>query len=189
VARLSAALRLWRGEPLSDVHSQAVRALAGMPRLAGMRLEALEARFDAELHLGRHREIIAGLRALAAAEPLRERLYELLMLALYRSGQQAAALAVYRQARRQLVDQAGIDPGPGLRELNQRILRSDAALLPPPPGPVTRSPAILPAAVPGFAGRSAELRALSALFGRPGGAPPIVTISGTAGVGKPNIEN
>ena len=83
-----------------------------MPRLTEMRLDALEARVDADLHLGRHREIIAELQPLVAAEPLRERLHELLMLALYRSGQQAAALSTYRRARRRLVEEIGIEPGP-----------------------------------------------------------------------------
>ena len=130
-AQLSAALGLWRGQPLADVPSQ-VLAVAEVPRLAGMRLETAEARIDAELHLGRHREVIAELQALAAAEPLRERLHELLMLALYRSGQQAAALAAYLHARRELIDKLGIEPGPGLRELNQKILCSDPGLLPAP---------------------------------------------------------
>ncbi len=130
-AELTTALSLWRGAPLADVPSR-VLTLAEVPRLAEMRLGALEARIDAELHLGRHREVIAELQPLAAAEPLRERLHELLMLALYRSGQRAAALDAYRRAWRQLVDQVGIEPGPGLRELNQRILRSDPALLPAP---------------------------------------------------------
>ena len=195
VAQLGAALGLWRGQPLADVPSQ-VLAVAEVPRLAGMRLEAAEARIDAELHLGRHREVVAELQALTAAEPLRERLHELLMLALYRSGQQAGALAAYRQARRQLTDQLGIEPGPGLRELNQKILHSDRALLPAPRPTTTSgghggggragggSPSMLPAAVAGFAGRSAELAALSALPGH-GGAPVLITaIGGTAGVGK-----
>ena len=82
----------------------------GWPRCAWT---ALEARIDADLHLGRHREMVAELQGLVAAEPLRERLHELLMLALYRSGQQAAALEAYRQARRRLVEQVGIEPGPG----------------------------------------------------------------------------
>jgi DNA-binding SARP family transcriptional activator len=130
-AQLGAALALWRGKPLADVPSR-VLAQAEVPRLAEMRLEAVEARFDADLHRGRHQEMVAELQSLAAAEPLRERLHELLMLALYRSGQQAAALAAYRHARRQLIDELGIEPGPGLRDLNQRILRSDPGLLPAP---------------------------------------------------------
>jgi DNA-binding SARP family transcriptional activator/tetratricopeptide (TPR) repeat protein len=137
--QLSAALGLWRGQPLADVPSQVLVAVE-VPRLAEMRLAAVEARIDADLHLGRHREVIAELAALAGAEPLRERLHELLMLALYRSGQQAAALAAYRQARRQLIDQVGIEPGPALRELNQQILRSDPALRLPPTTPTHLSP-------------------------------------------------
>ncbi len=197
-AQLGAALALWRGPPLADVPSQLL-ALAEVPRLVEMRLEMLEARIDADLHLGRHREVIPELQSLAAAEPLRERLHELLMLGLYRSGQQAAALAAYRHARRRLVDEAGIEPGPALRQLNQQILRSDRALLLPPPRAATSSgaaeqddrtppgPSMLPAAVPGFAGRSRELRALSAVPGRPGGAAVITAIGGTAGVGKTTL--
>jgi DNA-binding SARP family transcriptional activator len=207
-AQLGAALALWRGKPLADVPSR-VLAQAEVPRLAEMRLEAVEARFDADLHRGRHQEMVAELQSLAAAEPLRERLHELLMLALYRSGQQAAALAAYRHARRQLIDELGIEPGPGLRDLNQRILRSDPGLLPAPlpvaagsraarPGGRARDgrspaaggrarpprPAMLPAAVPGFAGRSRELRTLSAMPSRPGSPVVITAIGGTAGVGK-----
>ena len=132
--QLGEALALWRGEPLADVPSAVLRA-AEVPRLAELRLEAAEARAEAGLHLGRHAEMAGELAALVAAEPLRERLAELLMLALYRSGQQAAALAVYRRARRRLVEQVGIEPGPGLREMNQKILLSDPGLrLPAPPG-------------------------------------------------------
>jgi DNA-binding SARP family transcriptional activator/Tfp pilus assembly protein PilF len=139
-ARLSAALALWRGAPLADVPSQVLK-LAEVPRLAEMRLEALEARIDADLHLGGHRDVIAELQPLIAAEPLRERLHELLMLALYRSGRRAAALDAYRHAWRQLVDRVGIEPGPALRELNQRILWSDPSLLPAQPGPPAQSAA------------------------------------------------
>jgi tetratricopeptide (TPR) repeat protein len=169
-----------------------------------MRLDAREARIDADLHLGRHREIIAELQTLAAAEPLRERLHELLMLALYRSGQQAAALRTYRQARRRLIEEIGIEPGPGLRDLNQRILRSDRRLMlaqsaPPAEDPAEARPApvgcpeLLPAPVPDFTGRAAELQALSAIVdGLDVPAPPdlpaqpvvITAIGGTAGVGK-----
>jgi DNA-binding SARP family transcriptional activator len=130
--QLAVALRLWRGRPLADVQSPLLAAQ--VPRLAELRLAALESRIDADLHLGRHRQVTAELAALAAAKPLRERVHELLMLALYRSGQQAAALAAYRQARRRLVDERGVEPGPALRELNQRILQSDPTLLIATPG-------------------------------------------------------
>jgi DNA-binding SARP family transcriptional activator/tetratricopeptide (TPR) repeat protein len=202
-ARLSEALGLWRGRPLADVPS-GVLVAGAVPRLTEMRLEALEARVEADLYLGRHREVVAEVRGLAAAEPLRERLAELLMLALYRSGQQASALEAYRQVRRHLVEQIGIEPGPGLRELNQRILRSDRTLLlapsvgagvpAPSPAPeeqraaadVPLSPNMLPAAAPDFTGRARELVQLRALSGllRPGGPVLITAIGGTAGVGK-----
>ena len=202
-AKLSEALGLWRGRPLADVPS-GVLVAGAVPRLTEMRLEALEARVEADLHLGRHREVVAEVRGLAAAEPLRERLAELLMLALYRSGQQASALEAYRQVRRHLVEQIGIEPGPGLRELNQRILRSDRTLLLAPPvgggvpapspapqeqraaADVPLSPNMLPAAAPDFTGRARELVQLRALSGllRPGGPVLITAIGGTAGVGK-----
>lgn len=130
--QLAAALRLWRGQPLADVRSPLLAA--EVPRLAEMRLAALESRIDADLHLGCHHEVTAELAALAAAEPLREHVHELLMLALYRSGQQAAALAAYREARGRLVHELGVEPGPALRELNQRILKSDPTLLIAAPG-------------------------------------------------------
>jgi hypothetical protein len=180
---------------LADVPSAALRQ-AEVPRLSELRLAAAEARVEAELRLGRHAGIIGELRTLVAAEPLRERLAELLMLALYRSGQQAAALGVYRAARRALVEQVGIEPGPGLREMNQKILLSDPALelaARPAPAPARRHgraatnavrPSLLPSAVPDFTGRAAELAALSAAPGQPGRPVVITAIGGTAGVGK-----
>jgi DNA-binding SARP family transcriptional activator len=189
--RLAAALEVWRGQPLADVPSPALARTEGQ-RLTELRLGALEARIDAQLHLGMHRELIPELEELAAAEPLRERVHELLMLALYRSGQQAAALAAYRNTRRQLVGELGLEPGPALRELNQRIQRADPSLLLPATreagGGGTRlpdgapRPRMLPASVPGFTGREAELCTLS---GAAAGAPgSVLVISGTAGVGK-----
>ena len=200
-AQLGLALGLWRGQPLVDVPSQ-VLAVAEVPRLAALRLDAVEARIDADLHLGRHREVVAELQALVVAEPLRERLHELLMLGLYRSGQQAAALAAYRQARRRLVEEVGIEPGPGLRRLNQQILHADEDLLSPsaaggeaalrdgPPRngnggpPEGLRPSLLPTPVPDFTGRERELQVLSTMPGRPGGPVLITAIGGTAGVGK-----
>jgi DNA-binding SARP family transcriptional activator len=193
-AQLGAALALWRGEPLADVSSRLLTQTE-VPRLAETRLNALEARIDADLHLGRHRQVIAELEALTAAQPLRERLHELLMLALYQSGLPAAALGAYRRARRYLVEEVGIEPGPGLRDLSLRIQRSDAAAAvplgrsraaatkrPPRIAPRAARPAMLPAAV-GFTGRLWELRALSALTSQPHPAA-LIAIAGTAGVGK-----
>ena len=124
----SAALALWRGEPLADVESETL-AMREVPRLAELRLQALELRIDADLHLGRQAEVITELRRLAAAHPLRERLHGLLMLALYRDDRQAEALGAYQEARRVLVDELGAEPGPGLRELHRQILAGDPGLL------------------------------------------------------------
>ena len=88
-------------------------------------MTALEERIDAELALGRHRELVAELERLVAEQPLRERLRGQLMLALYRCGRQADALAVYRAARRTLVEELGLDPCPELQELEPAILRQD----------------------------------------------------------------
>jgi DNA-binding SARP family transcriptional activator/Tfp pilus assembly protein PilF len=188
-----AALALWRGEPLADVESE-VLALREVPRLAEMRLEAMETRVDADLHLGRHAEVIGELRQLVAASPLRERLHALLMLALYRDSRQAEALAAYRQARQVLVEELGAEPGARLRELHLRMLTGDHALsgLDPAPlacgAPVPVVPRELPAAVGYFVGRERELMALTGLLDQTGDELPgtvvISAIGGTAGVGK-----
>jgi DNA-binding SARP family transcriptional activator len=133
-----AALALWRGEPLADVQSE-VLALREVPRLAELRLQAAELRIDAELRLGRHGVVIAELERMAAAHPLREHLHALLMLALYRDGRHAEALAAYQHARRVLVAELGTEPGPELRELHRQILSTGPAIAGPkarqlPPG-------------------------------------------------------
>ena len=191
----TAALALWRGEPLADAGSD-VLAAREAPRLAEVRLQAAETRIDADLHLGRHGEVIGELRQLAGTQPLRERLHALLMLALYRDSRQAEALAAYRQARRVLVEELGTEPGPELQQLHQKILDADPALVltgPPTPAasaaaPAGPTPRQLPAAVADFTGRDAELKALTAMLDQAGtGAPGTVVISaigGTAGVGK-----
>ncbi|MEA2177708.1 MAG: hypothetical protein QOG77_1005, partial [Solirubrobacteraceae bacterium] len=127
---LRAALGLWRGPALADL-ADAAFAEGSVARLEELRLTALEARIEADLALGRHAELIAELRGLAAEHPLRERLRELLMLGLYRSGRQVEALEEYRRAREELVRAFGLEPGPGLRRLEQAILRQDPALSPP----------------------------------------------------------
>ena len=116
-----------------------------LARLAEARLQATEDRIDADLHLGRHGDLLARLRQLTEAEPLRERLHEFLMLALYRARRQADALDAYRRARAVLVAELGIEPGPGLRELHQRILAGDPGLAAP------AEPAAVPAGPPGAA--------------------------------------
>ena len=127
------ALALWRGEPLADVESDAL-ALREVPRLAELRLQALEVRIDADLHLGRHAEVIAELQGLARAHPLREQLHALLMLALYRCGRQGEALAAYARARHILVEELGAEPGADLQTLHRQILTADPALAGPGAG-------------------------------------------------------
>jgi DNA-binding SARP family transcriptional activator len=186
----AAALVLWRGEPLADQGSDLLVAREGL-RLSELRLQALEARINAELQLGRPGEVIGELRQLAAENPLRERLHGLLMLALYQDGRQAEALAAYQRARNVLNDELGTEPGPDLRQLHQQILTADPAVAPTVTGPLAPAPTLpvprqLPAAVVGFTGRAAELAALNGMLDR-AEAPGTVVISaigGTAGVGK-----
>jgi DNA-binding SARP family transcriptional activator len=127
IADLRAALGLWRGRPLEGLEDYAFAA-AEAERLEDVRLGALEARFEAELALGRHQAVVGEIRALANAHPARETLRYELMLALYRTGRQADALAAYAQARRYLVEQLGIEPSAQLRDLERAILQHDPAL-------------------------------------------------------------
>jgi DNA-binding SARP family transcriptional activator len=127
LARADGALELWRGEPLADIDSEML-ALREAPRLDEMRLQALETRFNANLQLGGHAEVIPELQSLTRVYPLRENFQALLLLALYRSGRQAEALSTYQATRRLLVCELGIEPGIELRELHQRILAADPSL-------------------------------------------------------------
>jgi YVTN family beta-propeller protein len=121
------ALALWRGPAFGDLAYEAALQ-DGAASLEERRLGAVEDRVDADLALGRHAELIAELDRLVAENPLRERLRGQQMLALYRSGRQADALRAYADARRQLVEQLGIEPGPGLRALERAVLEQDPAL-------------------------------------------------------------
>jgi DNA-binding SARP family transcriptional activator len=121
-ALLCAALALWRGYPLAGAHGQFVEQ--ERDRLEQIRLGALEERICLDLELGRDDEIVAELIGLINDHPLRERLRELLMIALYRSSRQADALHTYQQIRALLRDELGIEPGPRLRILHEKILRS-----------------------------------------------------------------
>jgi DNA-binding SARP family transcriptional activator len=154
---LADALALWHGDPLADIPSPYLRATQ-LPRLTELRHEALEARIDADLHLRRHDTVTAELRTLVAENPYRERLWEQLMLALYRAGRQNDALDAYTQARRKLSTELGIDPGPRLRGLHNQILTNDPELNAPPvqPSPPD-APRQLPATLPDFTGRTTEL--------------------------------
>ncbi|MFJ6657728.1 BTAD domain-containing putative transcriptional regulator [Streptomyces sp. NPDC091377] len=188
---LGRALALWEGEPLAGVPGP--YADAQRVRLEEWRLQLLESRLDMDLEQGCHAEAVSELTALTAAHPLRERLRELLMLALYRSGRQAEALAVYADTRRLLADELGVDPRPGLRELQEGILRADPALAEPSApvsGPTTVAvrPAQLPATVPDFTGRASFVAELSQVLGSAEGRVMAVSaLAGIGGVGKTTL--
>ena len=127
VPLLREALALWRGAPLADVPGTPVLT-AWAKELDERRYAALESCLAAELELGRHTLVVGELARLVTIAPLREELRASLMLALYRCGRQAEALAVFREGRRLLVDELGIEPGPGLRGLERAILAQDPGL-------------------------------------------------------------
>jgi len=132
---LEAALGLWQGTTLAGIDGR--WADIERARLDELRQTAIEDRIDVLLALGGHRQALAELAALVRQYPLRERFRGQVMLALYRCGRPADALAAFADARRLLVEQLGVDPGPELRRLHQQILTTDAAL-DPPPGPRVR---------------------------------------------------
>ncbi|GGZ50067.1 AfsR/SARP family transcriptional regulator [Streptomyces subrutilus] len=183
---LARALGLWDGEPLAGVpgpHAETERT-----RLAEWRLQLLEARLDLDLEVGHHAGAVSELTALTAAHPLRERLRELLMLALYRSGRQAEALAVYADTRRLLSGELGVDPRPELSALQQRILNADADLAraedPVPAAAAGRTrPAQLPATVSDFTGRSSFVDELGGILSRSAEAGRVMAVSALAGIG------
>ncbi|MET9802611.1 BTAD domain-containing putative transcriptional regulator [Streptomyces sp. NPDC006368] len=187
---INKSLGLWDGEPLASVpgpYAETQRA-----RLEEWRLQLLETRLDLDLDCGLHAEAVSELTALTAAHPLRERLRELLMLALYRSGRQAEALAVYADTRRLLADELGVDPRPELARLQQRILRADAELArpveEPSPAPTLSNPAQLPATVPDFTGRAGSVRDLGRrLATAEGSVMAVSALAGIGGVGKTTL--
>jgi len=209
---LESALGLWRGPLLAGLGGPVIDAAAAA--WEERRYAAIEAFYDAQLALGRHREAVAGLSAFVAANPLRDKPTGQLMLALYRCGRQADALSRYEQTRLLLADELGLDPSPELRRLRQQVLADDPALAATQPA---ADPAVacqdnlrlarghaanvvprqLPATAAIFVGRDNELNRLSDLLGSGrtcgrGGIPEltaacVVAVSGTAGVGKTTL--
>jgi DNA-binding SARP family transcriptional activator len=145
---LREALDLWRGPALAEFREEPF-AEAAARRLAELRLYAVEERIDADLELGEHARLVPELEALVEEEPLRERPRGQLMIALYRCGRQAEALARYRDGRTLLVDELGIEPGPALQELERAILRQDEGLAEPQGRPRARGSVVC--AAPGLA--------------------------------------
>jgi DNA-binding SARP family transcriptional activator/tetratricopeptide (TPR) repeat protein len=190
VAQFDAAFAVWCGTPLAGLRGRF--AEAERRRLVELRVSAIEDRVEAMLGLGQHAGVAGELSKLIAEHPLRERPRALLMTALYRDGRRADALKVFTDARRVLVDELGIEPGPQLRQLHHDILTDQVPAVRPgavggsgPPGTVV--PRQLPPPVRHFAGRSAELAALTRLVEESAGSGGTVVISavdGMAGVGK-----
>lgn len=198
-AELRKGLALWHGPALADLTG--AWAETQRAQLDGLRVSALETCLAADVDGESHQGAVADLTQLVAEHPLDERFRELLMLALYREGRQAAALDVFDEGRALLVDQLGVDPGPTLQTLRDRILRADPALLPSPasadsaeisggPADAHTMPMLtqLPNDLPAFAGRESELAQVGALVPGTSSSSPtssvILTIAGTAGVGK-----
>jgi DNA-binding SARP family transcriptional activator len=197
-ATLHSALSLWRGPALDGVQSDLVQRAAAL--LEESRLGAIEERVRLDLQLGRHEDVTGELRALLSEHPLRERLYGFLMIALYRSGRQADALEVCRQARATLIAEIGIEPGQELRDLERAVLNRDASLdlpvsAPGAPGPAKKdaaSPRQLPSSIADFIGREdyiAEIKSFLAAneANQARYAVPIIAISGRGGVGKSTL--
>jgi predicted ATPase/DNA-binding SARP family transcriptional activator len=177
-ATLAEALALWRGPALADLRYEAF-AQAEIARLEELRWSALEARLEAELAVGRDADVVAELERLVAEAPLRERLIELRMRALYRAGRHVEALAVYREARRRLDVELGLEPGPSLRELEQAILGHDPSLVAIPEAR-PRAPAAPPTPT---VGREQDLEALTLALDE----SRLVTLTGPGGVGKTRL--
>nr|CTQ94547.1 FIG01039348: hypothetical protein [Kibdelosporangium sp. MJ126-NF4] len=183
---LREALGLWRGPVLADVSPR-----ISAPELDDLRFAVLEARVEADLDLGRHAELIGELATFAEAYPFREQMIAHLLLALYRTGRRADALEAYQRFARRAADDLGIDPGPALRELHERVLNDDSTLLLPAPAPLVPPkvgvlvPGQLPPAPVGFHGRDEELVWLDQLLAEDHGeATPIGVLGGPAGIGK-----
>ncbi len=181
-ALYSEALALWRGSALADLVDEPFGELeAG--RLDELRLQALELWAAAALELGRSTDVLPDLLRVVAEHPLREGLRRLLMLALYRDDRQAEALAVYREGRRRLLDELGLEPSDALRELEHRIHRRDPSLEPGRPQTVRRSSAPLPATP--TVGREAEIEALRRRLLT--SSDSLVTLVGPSGIGKTRL--
>jgi WD40 repeat protein/DNA-binding SARP family transcriptional activator len=187
---LREALGLWRGRAFEEFVDTEFGA-AEADRLGELRLVALEDRIDADLRLGRHRQLVAELEGLVREQPLRERLWAQLLLALYRSGRQADALLAYQRARSILVEELGIEPGAELRGLQAAILAQDPGLDLPSVAEEAAGrelPQALAIVGPAFVGRAAELAWLRAAWTQTThGHGGVVFLAGGRGMGKTRL--
>ena len=178
----SSALELWRGEALTDLRRESF-ARDEAARLDDLRLTCLEEQIEVELRLGHHAELVTELERLVAEHPLRERLRGKLMIALYRSGRQADALACYRAGRDLLVSELGLEPSAELRDLERRILDHDPVVAPPEQSSSSRSRVPVPQTP--TIGRDAELDEVTVLLRNP--RIRLVTLIGPGGIGKTRL--
>jgi Bacterial transcriptional activator domain len=198
---LRGALARWRGA-VDAGGTESAAAAGTVTRLEELRLGGSETLAELNLRLGRAREAAADIEPLAREHPFRERFHALLMMALYRGGRQADALAAYRSARDVLVDELGVEPGPELRALELAVLRHDPGLMGGPPiaaaatvaagtgpgagagaGASTGAPTAihdLPSIETSFIGRQAELASVAEMFG----TERLITVTGVGGAGK-----
>ncbi|WP_440082021.1 BTAD domain-containing putative transcriptional regulator [Streptosporangium sp. LJ11] len=185
---LRAALALWRGPALADVDSAELRRAYALP-LEELRLTALEERVELDVALGRGAEVTGELRALVASHPLRERAWAQLVLALGQAGRRSEALGAYREARRLLVGELGLEPGPELREAHERVLAGGASARALPNEPAGGAPARAvpnetPPDVADFTGREHALEWIRRSVPVAGTAPVHLVLHGPAGTGK-----
>jgi tetratricopeptide (TPR) repeat protein len=187
VEQFTRALGLWRADVVLEGLTLPEPFGAETARLQHLRATVMEAGFESRLALGQHRELIPDLEAAIRKQPLRERLWSQRMLALYRSGQRADALSTYRQLRKLLATELGIDPGTDMQRLHQRILEADPALAAPTLSTRPPRPAQLPPDLPTFTGRGDELTQLLRMSADHPNTVPAAAISavdGMAGIGK-----
>jgi len=175
--RFAEALGLWRGRALADVGEVEPLALEAA-RLEELRLGVLEDRIEADLALGLHTEVVGQLEQLVAEHPLRERLWRLLVVALYRSERQADALAACRRARGMLAEELGLDPGEELQRLEEQVLRHEVPVVPP-----AARRGNLPAQLTSLVGREPDLAAVGGLLGE----TRLITLTGPGGSGKTRL--
>jgi predicted ATPase/DNA-binding SARP family transcriptional activator len=179
--QLQQALSMWRGSALTEFTEEAF-AREEAVRLDELRLSALEQQAWADLELGRHRDMVEKLQDLVAQHPLRETFSEQLMVALYRSGRQADALRVYQTARANLAGELGIEPGPALRRIEERILAQDPTLE-QTPAVTDSTPNEMPLQRTSFVGRERELAQGVELLER----SRLLTLTGAPGSGKTRL--
>ncbi|MCX4747002.1 NB-ARC domain-containing protein [Kitasatospora sp. NBC_01287] len=191
---LTSALSLWSGQPLAGIPGP--YADSQRQRLTEHQVAAREELCTVALEIDLHAEIVAELTSLTSEQPLRERLRELLMLALYRCGRQAEALSVYAATRKLLIDELGVEPGAALAAMHSRILAADPTLMNSAPElgiPATEvsapaSPAQLPADVSDFSGRGELVGELREVLREASGQAVVVTsLAGIGGVGKTTL--